>query len=765
MPDKRPTDATTVAARGATMLDWMLFVALCGLLAVRLLIPESFGNFDLPFAEDLSSGPTRATTVWLDWLTLLVSCIAIVRTGIMPRAALFGCGLLIVATVLSVLAADAKRVALNASGTLIAMSAAGIAVSQLTRSGIRQNLLVAAILASGALNAVKCFQQRGYEFAETAEAWQQRKIELAQSGEDVLDPLYANFERRLLSQNAFGYLAHPNVAASVMMMGAVGTAGIAIAGLRSRGKARILAVLGGGAFAAILFAGIYFTGSKGALLAGAIGIIVIVACNYFFLSGGARFRFAAVVCFGGFSGLLGWGLVNGTLPGDSLAFRWEYWTTAAKALPDSPLLGMGRENFIAAHMRYKLASATEEVRNPHNLWISLLVEMGPLGLIAGLLLIGGLARRLAFAATLREPEQSACFSRPAFLAVLAIVPLLHAGFSGTPFMSPGILVLWAIETALAWTILFALAFWILQWGEHFSATAATVGLGVLCATLLHNLVDFSLLMPSGLAGFVALTCAATGALTVAARRRFLIPGAAAAVFILLMFFATIVYPTAAAESLSSRAEEHMRRARSPQDMETANVEFLAAAMTDSLDADLPRRAGLRFLSLAERPGTAVDWSALWFAHAQEFASLSKRRAPSAYGTLRLVARTVDRRRDDAGVRKSSTAGTLARGAAQCWEQVINAYPTNPQDRIEAGYAQIKAWKLTQADDAMLAAMRHFAAAFQIDDTRPSENASKLRISEIERIRDGLKLLQSRPPATNVNAEPTSTSAPNSATQP
>ncbi len=750
----RPPTSQTAQAH-AKPLESTLFVALCGLLAVRPLIPEAFSSFDLPFADAGAGGPTRSATVWLDWLTLLISLISVIRSGTLPRSAMWGCGLLIAATVFSVMSADAKRVALNASGTLIAMSVAGVALTGMMRNRGLGFVLLAAMLATCGLNALKCFQQRAYEFNDTAEAWQHRKMELAQRGADIFDPLYTNFERRLLSQNAFGYLAHPNVAASVMMMGAVAAAGLAFYSLRLKGKSRTIAAIGGTALAIFLFLGIQLTGSKGALVAGICGVGIVVLLDRVFHGPRNRTVLVAAVSICSFAGLVGWGLWKGALPGDSLAFRWEYWTAAGRALPDAGWSGLGRENFIAAHMHYKAASATEEVRNPHNLWLSLLVEMGPLGLLAGIVLFAGTVRQLARARDALPDQEHVRVSVLTLLALLAVLPFLHGIFSGTPLSSAGIGLLWAVELAGAWCLLFGAGYWILNSAQPGRMALASIGLGVFSAGLMHNLIDFSLLMPSGLATFLALTAAGSDERADTSTMKVVVARWVGAACLGLVFFAVIVFPTASAESLSSRAEVAMQTARSPSDFETARVLLLTAGMSDSLDGEIPRKAAMQFLTLSQQAGTPANWRDLWFAHAQEFAQLARHRSPNAYGTLLLLARLAEFERD----RGQPDESFRASNAADYWEQAIARYPTNALDRIDAAYAQIAVWHRTGSTSALDAAMRHFGLALEIDRTRPSENASKLRVIEIERIRDGLLMLQSGLPNGGVTSMPESTSAP------
>ncbi|MBI5864701.1 MAG: O-antigen ligase family protein [Planctomycetes bacterium] len=741
-----PSAAAAADSAGASPGERLLLILLLGLLCVRPLLPESYEHVDVPFASGADGfGPTRAATVWLDWLTLLIASVSVARRGMPSRRVAITVAMLVLAAVLSTLAADSKRVALNAVATLCAFAMVGAALPRMIRARDQAMLLIAAMLASCATNAVKCATQRAYEFNDTLAAWEEQKTALAARGEPLDDSAIVNFDRRLRSRNAFGYVAHPNVAASLMAMGAAAAVAFVIGGLRS--PRRPVALLGGLALAAALGIAIWFTGSKGALVALVGGCAALPLC----VIGWPTRRLFNAICAGYvllIAGVAGYGLARGTLPGASLAFRWEYWTAAMRALPEAKA-GLGRENFIAAHMHYKSPTATEEVRNPHNIWVSLMIELGPVGFAGGgALLLAALW--LAARGTSQPPSGAPqAWPRRWELAAAAGAALgLHAWFSGTPFGSSGILVIWLIETALVWAVAFLLALVVI--GELAASRGglrwiAAAGVAVALVGLLHNLVDFSLLAPAGLAVFVVLALV-PGLLTPrdtaepAPRFRMFRAGIAAAATIAV--FAIVVYPTTQAETLAQESDRVAAKATSAADLERSEAIGLAAVAADGMDADIPRQLGRRCYSQALQRGAPGDWQELWLTRAAAHAKTAFSRAPRSVASVRLMARIDDelaRLEHERGKEWESKSRLVE--AADGWLKVVRLYPTSAQDRVEAGLSLFRLWKATLNIETAYQAMDQFQVAKDIDALRPAENASRLRPAEISAMLETLEAMR------------------------
>ncbi len=86
--------------------------------------------------------------------------------------------------------------------------------------------------------------------------------------------------------------------------------------------------------------------------------------------------------------IFGFGMKYDRLPGgNSMLVRWQYWQASVKMFASHPLSGVGPGNFAYFYQHYKTPAATEDVSDPHNFPLSLLVQYGPLGLAGFLLML------------------------------------------------------------------------------------------------------------------------------------------------------------------------------------------------------------------------------------------------------------------------------------------------------------------------------------------------------------------------------------------
>lgn len=80
----------------------------------------------------------------------------------------------------------------------------------------------------------------------------------------------------------------------------------------------------------------------------------------------------------------------------SLKYRFQYWTGAWRVIQEYPLLGTGPGNFRSHYLKHKLPESSEEIADPHNLFLDAWASGGlaaAVGLVAFILL--GLKRQLA----------------------------------------------------------------------------------------------------------------------------------------------------------------------------------------------------------------------------------------------------------------------------------------------------------------------------------------------------------------------------------
>ena len=781
----------------APALDRLLYYILLAVLCARPLISESYEHNEIGFLAALpdAGGPTPATTAWLDTLLLAASVLTLARGRRWRANVLLGVGvvLLAAAVLVSSHAAADRYLALLAGSSLLIGVLAGIALGSLLQTRWMLHVLIAAALASGCTTAIKCVRQSTDEFTQTRQAWEQEyKPRLIQQGYDPDDPLIVNYERRMISREAYGFLSHPNVTGSCLMMWLLAAGGILAArcGAGAGGATRLLVAT---ALCALLAVALWFTGSRGALIGALVGAAALAALGVTARWSARHARLVLALLFSGYALFIGaaaaYGVSRGTLPHPSLAFRWYYWTAAARAYEDAPLTGIGRDNFAAAYMRYKVPESTEEVRDPHNVWVSLLVELGPLGLIAGLVLcvacllvaLRGLGNSDDFrTATVTKREegrdegtkarrhegeiQAAIVARavPAAVGVL----LVHALFSGTAFGQAGIPIVWGADVALTWIVAFAVSIWLLD-GVGGAAGASkqrarwlAAGLvAALLAALVHGLIDFTLMIPGGLAVFVLCAAGAAGGehgrskprpchqtaqqheqQSRDARSWTRVAAASVGIAVVAAHLLCVTQPARVTEAALRDIDEVMRTPPLGGPQAILRVARTAAnAAGESLPVTIAAaRASLQVGRLTQL-NDAQRLEGL--RQARDLAEDAARRNPrdtGNYALLALVEQESARVHDRLG--NPDEAGRALQEATQSWDRAVELYPTNPRSRISAGGAWFEIWQRTGSPEAARRAAEHLAEAFRIDDCRPPYEVTRLRPREREPAEESLRQL-------------------------
>lgn len=752
---------------GPGSLQRILYYLILSILCARPLISESFERVELwflaPAVRDI--GPTPATTVTLDALLLAAAAASFAlparrrrpdagaaRTG-PPGAVSAGVLLLAAAAALSTLAAGDKRLAANAGANLVVTVLAGAGLVRLMSARWMVHMLLAAALASGVATATKCILQKSVEFKETAAAWEQLKRELAGRGQPVDSPAIVNYERRLRSADAFGYLYHPNVTASCLLLALIPASGLAGAALKACGTHRwhgLPAAAASLLLCAVLAAGLWLTGSLGGIASAAVGCVLTILLTVFGRRTSPGRLLALLAC--GYAAILAAiiavGLSTGRLPHESLAFRWEYWTAALRVYADAPLTGVGRQNFGDGYLLYKSAASTEEVKDPHNLWVSLLVELGPLGLISGILLVGScLAAAVRGAArSIADPADPRSFTRVDLLAPPVGVLLTVALCSGTPF-DP-------LALGATWAAGFAVAAWVLEVRARDALASRWLSASLaaaLAALLLHALIDFALCTPAGLAAFVALAAAAGapaaqapgGDDVIASRGRS--AAAAGATAMLLAAYALAVaiptYRTQARVAAMQRAAETAAAAGTAADqvLATAIGGVRAAVSADRWDPHPARAAAETAMRLSGLRHLTVDARETLLDLAVECAREAERRNPRAVSTQNLLASIFELRWNLLGQhgRGQAARNELSQAVAHA-ERAAGMHPTDPRAHILAGRLVRELWRATGDSARTAQAAAHFRAALRIDALRKPDVAVKLGPQEQAFIEEALR---------------------------
>ena len=177
---------------------------------------------------------------------------------------------------------------------------------------------------------------------------------------------------------------------------------------------------------------LWLTQCKAAFVTSILAAVILMGVGFF---GGAKPQrkeafFAGVGVFVlAVAAVIGHGMYHHSLPGASLNFRWRYWSAAMRIFVKHPLLGVGYSNFGNAYLAVRQPAAVEEVKDPHDIFVRIMIELGIVGLM---LLIGWLGRiwwewtRPVFPAAPPAPKaktDSTPSFRPTLLLIAAIALL------------------------------------------------------------------------------------------------------------------------------------------------------------------------------------------------------------------------------------------------------------------------------------------------------------------------------------------------------
>lgn len=777
---RQSSDAPRAAARLTESVAGYLLMAL---LLARTLLSETFVVMDVDFLGG-SAGPSPAITAWLDLLILGASTLLLLGylTERVSFTVISGFGLLFAGVVVSSWGAgDALAARLAGANLFIALLAAGT-LAYFFHKPHRRRIALAGVIAVTSASAYRCVSQVYYEFPSTIEAWKEQKKQLIARGMRQDDPMIENYERRMHSLEAYGYHYHPNIAGSMLMAGWIALGAVLGGAWLSRSAAPasagkdaapeatggIALLLGAAVWSAAAYA-IWLTGSNGAIGSALVGVVLLAAL---FLRGNALAshpRRSATILLGGYFAVIAagalFGTLRGTLPGSSLAFRWEYWTTAMRAFLDAPLTGIGRENFLDAYCKFKSAAGVEEVRDPHNLWVSLLVELGPFGLVAGMLLFGSWIRAAlirsadsARAAHGRIESTQAAASRPVgghasliagakLVALLTLALAIQLVASGAPLRDPNLRLLWMFETAGVTLCGGVIGWSLLGWAMGGERGMLLLNAGVIAACaamLIHSLVDYALLTPAGIALFAMLVAAAMPA---GATTRFSFSSASGKIqravlcssLVGVLGLHQLSINLAISDGIATRhLNDFVLKAASADEaahflngMTTARESLgpgvyarsmrVAVQLVQSGQLSVPTEHEMELMleQLARRPDGNPKNADTWELRAQIFTELANRPYQSRLGTAH---------------------EKLLADAFHAIRQAVSCNPTNPRLRIRAAEAIVKLSDPLESNQPRLAdaAAIPFAdeclrEALRINDLRPPQEVMQLRESELQRI--------------------------------
>ena len=258
--------------------------------------------------------------------------------------------------------------------------AAAVAVARNPRQQARLawSALVATLLAVCALWLARGAWQWFREHPSTVEYFHTQGHDQAffrERGWDPQGPQALGYARRLEQREMTGWFGLANIFAGVLAVAAVALAGVP----RERGRDG----MSWGVLAAACAAAVLANGSKGAVVALAIGFAAVAALRW--MRPRPASLAAASVGAVALSALAPWlrsVVFAGAMPGErSLLFRWHYHQTAWKAWLERPWMGTGPEGFRDASARLRPPDAVEIVQSAHAAFADWVAQLGVGGLV------------------------------------------------------------------------------------------------------------------------------------------------------------------------------------------------------------------------------------------------------------------------------------------------------------------------------------------------------------------------------------------------
>ena len=730
------------------ILETVSLFLLLAIVAIRPLVPETYDAAGLSIGPALgpvhNSSPTA--TLMLDvGILLAAACCFVARALRRERFRVagieWGFAVLAIGGVISCVAADQKRLAINATIDWLCMPLMAVVLVQLLRERWQRRLAVAVVLASACVQVAECADQYFLRFDDTWEHYQSIKEEFWTSQGVAADSSkIEQFERRMQAREPQGYLPHSNVTASYLLLCGFAGLGVCVAGFRAMRSTAGLAgagLIGPGLIgfgltllaSVAMLATIFLTGSLGGMVAMGAGIalwlLLTVGRRWIALN---RRRFFSLVWGGlglGACATIGHGLYHGDFPNMSMTFRWHYWQTAAKIIADQPITGVGRENFGRHYLAHKPIHAPEEISNPHNLPVQVWSELGIFGLLGVALMLVQTSWTVAMRRDSSTDAEINSRDGPAgrwwmwgaaLTAAVVLVRLPLLGVDDANFLYAN-----SVLTVIFWLGGFALFAWSAGTAcvGGCGRSGLTRGLSVgIFAFLLHELINFALFVPGTVTTFFALLAVVladiaayrkTDTAEPASGTRWL-PAAVATGSLAVVGF-LVALPVARAESHLDRARLIVRTelgnpSQSDASMDRVRRLCLSAAEMDRLDP-VPHAVLASALVKYAPPSveTLRESADMWRAAIEL--------DPRNIGLRNSLARTYQMLAGASGLRAD-----LER-SIETAEEALEIYPKSPRGIQQLANALLHAGDTLDSKSMLARAVEEYERALALDDMRPA----------------------------------------------
>jgi len=356
--------------------------------AALLVLPQFTTNASFDGVVGLP-GPVAVLAIglamWLMPMLLAASWIAEGRARLIHPWLLVPVALFIISAAVSTALAADKLSALVRAAEMTGLWAGAWALVESLRSDGERRFLLTVLVAVAAGTAAVGIHQAAWGLPEAWQYFQQHREEVL-THQNIIPGSYA--EKAFIGRFTGGVqagLGHPNVLAALLALGLFVALGLArekwseVATKGARGLAAMLA-----AAAAVCAAGLVLTQSRGGIIAAVVGLWWLVVA-WRVKRRGPRVALYLLPLVAGAAALTVAAMADGPTVEKallSLRYRLDYWQATAQVLLRHGLAGVGLENFGLYYTEFKLPTAPEEIRDPHNLVLSVWSNLGVAGLAA-----------------------------------------------------------------------------------------------------------------------------------------------------------------------------------------------------------------------------------------------------------------------------------------------------------------------------------------------------------------------------------------------
>jgi O-antigen ligase len=427
----------------ARFLGHLAFAILIAIVVARCLMLEairSVGDFSSVGGSN-SQGPGAATSIMLDWLSIVPVLLILGRRVLDPsRTIRFAWASVLLAALAvwalaSVVWADDKYLALISAARIASGAAIFWSATQLVTRWDHLRVIVGIVIGVLLVNVAQGVIYQNFELAELKQFWTANRAQIFEShGWKETDYTAQRFEMKVLAGEMLNFSMSANVLGAIIVSCALAAFAAGMQRLEDKddhGWAGALFITALGSAYVLAH-----TGSKASWAALGLGLALLVGWrltrDWLERSRTRAFTLGIAAIALGVAGVVTLGLVRHGLPSASLNFRWRYWIGSWQLFLERPFTGIGWGNFGDAYLRYRLPEATEEIQDPHSFPVRLATELGLVGLVLGIAWLIAWGWRASQSIGVLSPTAPMRISRVlmACIPMLVLVLVCNIDFAG-----------------------------------------------------------------------------------------------------------------------------------------------------------------------------------------------------------------------------------------------------------------------------------------------------------------------------------------------